>query len=178
MDEGERFPAEGCAGTGRLSFTGYRYRCESTLCARWDLFPVFAAFKPERVGSRGKPSAGDRASLKSQDRSAGMNRCPKKKPAMNVFVRKPGDGMNTSRTMSMQLRCRGGGEGCRLGRQCRVKRKLNRICSTSIPPNARSSESTSEVEPGGTGVGSYTSTTTLDAAGTGEVVETFHFLPY
>ena len=56
-------------------------------------------------------------SLKSQDFSAGMNRWPKK-PAMNVFVRKPGDGMNTSRTMSMQLRCRGGGEGCRLGRQC------------------------------------------------------------
>ena len=50
--------------------------------------------------------------------------------------------------------------------------------STSIPPNVRSSESTSEVEPGGTGVGSYTSTTTLDAVGTGEVVETFHFLPY
>jgi len=91
LDETERFPNEGrCNETGRLSFE--RYCSESASCTCWDPFLVLAAFESERIVWV-KSKAGDRASLKSQDFSAGMNRCPNKKPAMNAFVRKLGDGM-------------------------------------------------------------------------------------
>ena len=57
-------------------------------CSLGSIF-VIRSVQVKRVGCEGRPKAGDRASLKSQDFSAGMNRCPKKKPAMNDFVRNP-----------------------------------------------------------------------------------------